>query len=446
MTEKFSKIGFILAVAGSAVGLGNAWKFPTLVGTNGGSAFILLYLVLTLCVSFVIFIAEIVIGRLAESDPVEAFSKLAPKHKEKWKFAGFFMISALLIYSFYSVIMGWILKYTVTGIYYLPKNMEESGEIFTTLTSGSLFLNIVCFTICSLTSFFIISKGVKNGIERLNVWMMPSLFILLLAMVLYSMSIDGFIQSAKFLLVPDFSALNKQSVLSALGLAFFTLSLGVTTIITYAASLPTNTNILTSSLSIVFINILIGIMMGLIVFTFIFEFGADPNQQGPGLIFISLSVLFSKLGIIGNILAFMFFLSLLFAAITSAISMIEPSVFYLVNSKNMSRKNAINTICIFTYILGIICILGFDSNTSKFFTFFGKDFFSILDFMTSNILMPLSGIVTAIFVGFVIKSSPVEILLKPYTGTTLFNIWYFLLRFVAPLAVAYIMINQLFFS
>lgn len=446
MNEKFSKIGFILAVAGSAVGLGNAWKFPTLVGQNGGSAFILLYLVLTLGVSFVIFLAEIVIGRLAESDAVEAFRKLAPNNKEKWKFAGFFMIGALLIYSFYSVVMGWILKYTVVSIVYLPKNIDESGATFNSLLGNEFFVSFVCFSICSLMSFYIVSKGVKNGIEKLNVWMMPSLFVLLLLMVVYSLSYDGFIKSLAFLLVPDFFALNKNSVLSALGLAFFTLSLGVTTIITYAASLPEKTNILTSSLSIVFINILIGIMMGLVVFTFIFEFNADPSQQGPGLIFVSLTVLFSKLGIIGNILAFAFFLSLLFAAITSAISMIEPSIYYLVNSCHITRKKAIIAVFIFTYILGIFCILGYYNKTSHIFTFCGKSFFDILDYLTSNIMMPLSGIVTSIFVGFVMKKIPVEILLKPYMGEKLFNLWVILLKFVAPIAVLVIMINQIFFS
>ncbi|MCI6989774.1 MAG: sodium-dependent transporter [Campylobacter sp.] len=443
MNEKFTKIGFILAVAGSAVGLGNAWKFPTLVGQNGGSAFILLYLLLTLCVSFVIFLAEIVIGRLSESDAVSAFQKLAPKHKERWKFAGYFMIGALLIYSFYSVVMGWILKYTVSSLFYLPSNIDESGALFGSLLSENLATSMLCFTISSLICFFILSKGVKSGIERLNVWMMPALFVLLLLMVCYSTSADGFGRALKFLLSPDFSALNQNSVLEALGLAFFTLSLGVTTIITYAASLPSNTNILTSSLSIVFINILIGIMMGLIVFTFIFSFNADPSQQGPGLIFVSLSMLFSKLGFVGHIFAFAFFLSLLFAAITSAISMVEPSIFYLINYHKFSRKKAIIYLFILTYILGIFCILGFYSKTAEIFSLFGKSFFDCLDYLTSNILMPVSGIVTAIFVGFVMKKRPIEILLKSYMGRVIFNIWYFLLRFVAPLAVVVIMCEKL---
>lgn len=205
------------------------------------------------------------------------------------------MISALLIYAFYSVVMGWILKYVVSSALYLPKSIDESGAAFKALLGSDFSSAAVCFTVASAFCFFIVSKGVKSGIERLNVWMMPALFILLVLMLIYAASFDGFGRSAKFLLVPDFSKLNKDSVLSALGLAFFTLSLGVTTIMTYAASLPARTNILTSSINIVCINVLIGVMMGLIVFTFIFEFGGDPKTQGPGLVFVSLVVLFQSL-------------------------------------------------------------------------------------------------------------------------------------------------------
>ncbi len=187
MNDKFSKIGFILAVAGSAVGLGNAWKFPTLVGQNGGSAFILLYLLLTFLVSFVLFIGEICIGRIGESDPVDSFRRLAPTHKEAWSKMGFFMISGLLIYSFYSVVMGWILKYTITSAFSLPSDMAQSGEIFSALLKDSPIIAIACFSVMSLTCFYIVSRGIKSGIERLNVWMMPALFILLVLMVVYSM-------------------------------------------------------------------------------------------------------------------------------------------------------------------------------------------------------------------------------------------------------------------
>lgn len=446
MNEKFSKIGFILAVAGSAVGLGNAWKFPTLVGQNGGSAFIVLYLILTFLVSFVIFLGEIAIGKISEKDAVGAFESLAPRNKNLWKFAGFCIIGAILIFSFYSVIMGWILKYVVTSIYFLPNSMKESEEIFNSLLTKDLGTSIFYFTIAVLMSFYVVSKGVKSGIERLNIWMMPALFIFLIIMLIYSMNMNGFLESAKFMLMPDFTKLNKDSILSALGLAFFTLSLGVGTIITYAASLPNKTNLLTSSLSIVFINILIGIMMGLIVFTFIFEYGGNPDGEGPGLVFISLITLFSKLGFIGNLFAAMFFISLLFAALTSAVSMIEPSALFLINNYKFSRKKALKCIFVFVYIMGILCILSYQNVTSNNLTFFGKSFFDCLDYLTSNLMMPTTGIIVAIFVGFVMKKQSLYALFGLYMGRKLFLIWYFLLRFIAPVAVVIIMVNQLFFS
>ena len=444
MNDKFTRIGFILAVAGSAVGLGNAWKFPTLVGQNGGSAFILLYLLLTFLVSFVLFIGEICIGRIGESDPVDSYRRLAPTHKEAWSKAGFLMITALLIYSFYSVVMGWILKYTITSAFSLPSDIAQSGEMFSALLKDSPATAITCFSVMSLVCFYIVSRGIKSGIERLNVWMMPALFILLMLMVAYSTSFDGFSKSAKFLLVPDFSALNSKSVLEALGLAFFTLSLGVTTITTYAASLPERTNILTSSINIVLINVLIGIMMGLVVFTFIFEFNADPAQSGPGLIFVSLAVLFSKLGAIGHVLAFAFFLTLLFAAITSAISMIEPAVYYLAKSHKLSRLRACAIVFAFTYVLGVACILGYYGATAGSFGVFGAPFFDALDYATSKILMPIGGLVIVVFVGFVMRREAVRELLVPYMGRTGFKIWYFvLLRCVSPVAIILIALREL---
>ena len=233
-------------------------------------------------------------------------------------------------------------------------------------------------------------------------------------------------------------------MLEALGLAFFTLSLGVTTITTYAASLPERTNILTSSINIVLINVLIGIMMGLVVFTFIFEFNADPAQSGPGLIFVSLAVLFSKLGAIGHVLAFAFFLTLLFAAITSAISMIEPAVYYLAKSHKISRLRACAIVFAFTYVLGIACILGYYGATADSFSILGTPFFDVLDYATSKILMPIGGLVIVVFVGFVMRREAVRELLVPYMGRMGFKIWYFvLLRCVSPVAIILIALREL---
>ncbi|MBK1991947.1 sodium-dependent transporter [Campylobacter sp. 2018MI35] len=442
MSSKFSKIGFILAVAGSAVGLGNAWKFPTLVGQNGGSAFVLLYLILTLGVGFVIFLAELALGKLSEKDPVNAYRTLAPKYKKEWSFAGFTMIANILIVSFYSVIIGWILKYVFLSIAFeLPFDINSAKDQFSELLHKDFLSQFICFTLVFLLIFYIVSKGIKNGIEKLNIWMMPTLFILLIMMLVYTMSKDGFYMAAKFLFIPDFSKISVSAILEALGMAFFSLSLGVGTIVTYSASLPEKTNFITSTLNIIFINILVGILMGLIVFTFIFEFNADPAVSGPGLIFISLSTLFSKLGIIGSIFAVAFFISLIFAGITSAVSMIEPFAFYLINTYEMSRKKALVIIGVVVYILGILCILSYLNFTQGYLSFFGMSFFDILDSLSSKIIMPLGGILVAIFVGFIMKKEGLKILFKPSMRGIYFELWYIFLRFISPLAVIIIMVS-----
>ena len=444
LTSKFSKIGFVLAVAGSAVGLGNAWKFPTLVGQNGGSAFVLLYFILTLCVGFVVFLAELSIGKLSEKDPVNAYKNLAPKHKKAWAFAGWTMIGAILIVSFYSVVIGWIVRYFVASFGELPADIDASRAAFESLRGDEMLTQFLCFAFVFFFVFWVVSKGIKSGIERLNVYMMPTLFVLLCLMLCYAAFMDGFTGAVRFLFVPNFSALSLDSILMALGLALFSLSLGVGTIMTYSASLPDRTNFITSTVSIICINILIGLMMGLVVFTFVFEFGADPTQQGPGLIFVSLMTLFAKLGIVGNVLAAAFFLSLFFAGVTSAVSMIEPFAFYLINTFKFSRKKALAYIGVVVFLLGSLCILSYISATSEALAFFGKSFFDCLDFLSSNIIMPVGAICAAIFVGWVLKKQALQILFKPYMRGIYFEIWYFALRFVAPLAIIFVGLNQIF--
>lgn len=443
MQDKFSKIGFVLAMAGSAVGLGNAWKFPTMVGNNGGSAFIVLYLVLTFGVAFVAFLAELSIGKLGETDPVHSFEKLAPKYKKQWSLAGFFMIGGVLIASFYLLVIGWILKYVFMSFFKLPATTEEAGAAFGSLITNEFINSALCFSLIFFVVFYVVSKGIKSGIEKLNVWMMPTLFVLLVIMLVYSVTIsDGFVKAAEFLFIPDFSKITPEIVLQALGLAFFSLSMGVCTVPTYAASLPDGTNLVKSTLSIIFINILVGIMMGLVVFTFIFAYGGDTTQAGPGLIFVSLATLFAKLGFIGNVLGVAFFTSLLFAGITSAVSMIEPFTFYLINKLKISRKRALLYIAVFVYTLGIVCILSFYEPTS--FKLLGKSFFDILDYLTSNIIMPIGAITFSIFVGFVLKKEGLYILFSGFMGKSAFEIWYFLLRYIIPVAIMSIMIYQIY--
>lgn len=347
------------------------------------------------------------------------------------------MIGAVLIASFYMVVIGWILYYIIISFGSLPADTSAAGALFGGLISSDITSVVLCFSAVFFVVFYIVSRGIKNGIERLNIWMMPTLFVLLLLMLFYSFTFgEGFLKAAQFLFVPNFSKISGELVLQALGLAFFSLSMGVGAVPTYAASLPDGTNLIKSTLSIIFINIFIGLMMGLVVFTFIFAYGADTAQSGPGLIFVSLTTLFAKLGIVGNILAICFFVSLLFAGITSAISMIEPFAFYLINQFKFTRAKALVLIGIFTYILGIFSALSFYAPTADSFSLFGKSVFDALDYLTSNIMMPVGAIIFSFFVGFVLNKEALNILLGRFMGRaflsfgTLLSAMLYLLRYV----------------
>ena len=440
--EKFSKIGFILSIVGAAIGLGNAWKFPYLVGSNGGSAFVLLYLVFAIVVGLSIFFAEMAMGKISSSDPVAAFFSLATRHKKAWSFAGFIMVTGILVASFYTLIIGWVIKYAFLSLQALPTDLKASGIVFGKFVSSEILSQIIYFSIAFFAYFFILSRGIKGGIERINLILMPILAILLIAMLFYSSSMSGFNKALEFLLVPDFSKITTDSVLVALGLAFFTMCVGIGCIITYSSSLGNDINLFTSSLYVVFLNIIVSIVIGLIVFTFTFEFNEQPTQ-GVGLAFISLPTLFSKLGVVGNMLSFTFFVSLIFAGLTSAISMVEPLIFYLINKLKISRFKAILIVGGAVYVLGILCALSNIDDIKENLTFFGKGFFDILDYLSSNIMLPLGGIIIAIFVGFFVKKQSLKILFVPYMGGLIFEIWYFVLRFVTPLLVFYVMIKNL---
>ena len=442
MAERFSKIGFVLSIIGAAIGLGNAWKFPYMVGSNGGSAFILIYLFFAFAVGLSIFFAEMAMGKISRLDTVGAFKSLATKGASSWKFAGVIMVTGLFIASFYTLIIGWVLKYVILSLSELPKDMASSETLFVNFTSNGINEQILYFSIAFFAYFFILTKGVKSGIERINVYLIPALFILLLLMLGYSFGMEGFDKAAKFLLVPDFSKIDQAAVLNALGLAFFTMCVGIGCILTYSSSLSDDTNLFTSSLYVVFANIIISVIIGLIVFTFTFEFGSEPSK-GAGLAFISLPTLFAKLGLLGNFLAFTFFISLFFAGITSVISMVEPFIFFLSKSLKFSRNKSILIVACVVYILGILCALSGTSEFKDALTFFGKGFFDLLDYLSSNIMLPLGGILFAIFVGYFMKFELLKELFVPYMGKVIFKIWYFLIRFVAPLLVLVVLIREI---
>ncbi|MDD0846313.1 sodium-dependent transporter [Campylobacter sp. 50012-21] len=446
MHKKFSKLGYILAMAGSAIGLGNAWKFPTMTGNHGGFAFIFLYFVLTILIACVAFLAEAGIGRLSGKDTPKALIELAPKGQRFWGLGGFFMITALLIASFYLVVIGWILYYAYLSIGGLPASTDEASNLFDSLIKNNLTSVLSCYFAVLFITFYTVSRGIKEGIEKLNFILMPSLFILLIVILIYSFTFNssGFSGAVSFIFTPDFSKiLDPELILAAMGLALFSLSLGVGTVSTYGASLGEDTNLFKSLLYIVGLNICMGILMGLVVFSFVQVAPGASANEGPGLIFVSLASLFGELGVVGSALGFMFFISLLFAGITSAVSMIEPAVRYFEDEKGISRIKSSAILGILVFGLGVLCVLSFYEPTKESFAIFGKSIFDILDYATSNVLMPLGVLFFSIFAGWIMPKERFYTLFLNYAPKFAVDIWYFILRFILPILVVGIGIYRL---
>lgn len=440
-TTKFSRFGFILAAVGSAVGLGNIWKFPYVTGEYGGGAFVLVYLVTALFVGVFVLIAELLIGKLGQSDAVSMFEKLALKNKQLWKYAGFIIIVPLIILSYYSVIIGWIFHYIVISFTSLPSSVEESKEIFMTLLTADPQTQLFYHTVVFALVMGIILQGVKDGIERINKILMPLLAIILSILFIYSISLDSFGNAVSFMFNPDFSKLSSTAVIVAIGQAFFTLSLGMGVILTYAASLPKSTNIVTSSILISVIDTAVAIIAGLIIFTFLFDQGAE-STKGPGLVFISLPAVFYEFGSMGTVLAISFFIAIAFAGITSAISMLEPMVSYLITRYNYTRAKAALICSIFFYILGIAALFSNIDGYSEFMKIGGKGLFDWLDFVASTILVPIGGISVVLFVGYAMDKDKINAELIPLLGKTFTKFWFFMVRFVIPAALVIVIINE----
>jgi len=439
---RFSQIGFILAAAGSAVGLGNIWKFPYVTGEYGGGAFVLIYLITVIAIGFSIMIAEMLIGYLGRLDGVSSFEKLAPRFKKVWKLAGFMGFTGLLILTFYSVIIGWIFNYIVVAVTSLPSSVEEAEHVFTQLIHSDIQTQIIYHTLSFLVITMIVVRGIKGGIEKMNYILMPVLVLILGSMFLYSMTLDGFSQAVDFMFVPDWSKVSSEAFVAAVGHAFFTLSLGMGAIMTYSASLPKDTNLTKTSLIVVGLDTGIAIIAGLMLFTFLFEYGAEPSK-GPGLVFISLPAVFYEMGSLGNFLAVLFFVSLAFAGLTSAVSLLEPMVQYLIDRFKLSRLVASFSAGGFFYVIGIVALLSNSNEFSEALTFGNMNVFDWIDFVTASILLPLGGLAMAMFVGFVLPRSQVRAALKTSMNDTGFALWYMSLRYIAPPSLIVVMINLL---
>jgi len=391
-----SRLGFILAASGSAVGLGNIWKYPHMAGENGGGAFTIVYLICILIVGLPIVIAEFVLGRKTQLSPVGAFEKISPK--SNWKWVGMLGVaSAFVILSFYGVVGGWTLKYTLIsltgGFTKLAGNPDMSGSLFNSFITGPLAPLIWQIFFMSFT-IFVIVQGVKGGIEKWTKIMMPAILVILIVLMIRGLTLPNGMQALDFLFKPKFEDLTASSIVLALGHSFFTLSLGMGTMITYGSYLRSDQNLLSSALWIILLDTLIAMMAGVAIFATVFAMGADPGA-GPGLIFVVLPTIFPKIAG-GAIWGTLFFFLLFMAALTSAISILEVITAYFIDEKGWARKKATIIFGSVVTIVGAFCSLSMGSFNIT--SFLDMSFFDVMDYLSSKYMLPIGGMLTSVFV------------------------------------------------
>ncbi len=434
-----SKTGFILAAAGSAIGLGNIWRFPFLLGENGGFAFLLVYVICVILVGLPIMGAEMVIGRGSQRNPVGAFKALLPGSMW-WILGAIGLLTGVIILSYYTVVAGWTLAYLVkslTGLTASFQTVAQADSAFNTFVSNSGQVVLYHFLFAILTIFVVI-QGVKGGIERWSKILMPMLFVLLILMIFRSVTLPGSSKGLEFLFKPDFSKLDLNTILMAMGQAFYSLSLGMGVIITYGSYLNKETDIFKSSVSIAGLDMGIAILSGIAIFPAVFAMGMAP-EAGEGLTFKILPLVFNQIPG-GNILTILFFLLLTIAALTSAISLLEVMVSYATDEHNWTRKRATIIMAAIAFAVGVPSALS--SGLWKDVEIFGLTFFRLADYITANILLPLGGILIAIFAGWAWGKEVKKEMLSGSGNEKLFKIWLFAVRVVAPLAVGIVMISN----
>ena len=431
---------FILAATGSAVGLGNIWGFPYKAGTNGGGAFVLIYLLCIVMIGVPIMISEIIIGRRAGNSPINAMKRIAldSNSSSLWRLVGWSGITAgVLILSFYSVIAGICLNYIFIAA--SPSSVLSSSEQFG-IVIASPFNLLFWHTVFMLLTFLIVSAGVKNGIGRMVKILMPMLGFLLVFMVIYAMFNGAFVKTLEFLFAPDFSNVTAETFLSAMGQAFFSLSLGMGSIMAYGAYMPKDQKVVPTSFTVASLDTLVAMMAGLAIFPIIFVFNLEPNS-GPGLVFVSMLSAFNQMQF-GQIIGSLFFILLSVAALSSSISLLEPGVAYLSEEGFLSRKYSALAISFFAWTLGIGTALSFNL-LSDFNLTPGRNFLDSMDFIANQILLPLGGMLIAIFVGWFMKKELITTEVG-YVNPIIFKLWRFFIKFIAPVSVASIFISQIF--
>lgn len=434
-----SRFAAIATTVGSAVGLGNIWRFPYEAGSHGGGAFLIFYLIFGIAIGVPVLIAEFIMGRQARSNAIGAYGMLSKFRG--WKYAGYLgVLASILIIGFYSVVAGWTLEYCVNSMFgAVDFSTEEAGHSqFVDMTMG--WKPVIWTVLFSLCNFFILARGVTKGIERMSNLLMPLLFIILLVFCVHSFMLPGIDEGLRFLFYPDFSKTDSSTLLSALGQAFFSLSLGMGCMITYSSYFTDRTKLGQTALTTMALDTSVAVMSGIIIFPAVFSYGFSPSA-GPTLVFEVLPNIFYRMAW-GGMWSTLFFLLLFVASITSTISISEIFISALTEQKKMSRKKATGIACGIGMLVSILCALSL--GPCRMLSVSGMPLFDVLDYVASNILMPVGGILSSIFVGWVIDRRYIHnqlgadgchrvIWLKPFV---------FMLRWICPIAIFLIFLNS----
>ncbi|KAB2952389.1 sodium-dependent transporter [Heliorestis acidaminivorans] len=429
-----SRFGFILAAAGSAVGLGNIWRFSYVAGDQGGAAFVLIYLIAIILIGYPLMVTEIAIGRKTQQSPIGAFKSLAPD-TPWWLTGALGVLAAFVILSFYSVVAGWSLAYTfkaiggfVPGLDYETIFVEHITDVFAPIFWHALFM---------ILTLLVITAGVVKGIQRWAKILMPMLFVILIALVLRGLTLEGASAGVSFYLSPDFGEITGETFLTALGQAFFTLSLGMGVLITYGSYLPKRENVSDSAGWVIGMDTMVALLAGFAIFPAVFSLGFDP-AGGVGLAFITLPAVFAEMPW-GGFFGFLFFLLLSIAALTSAFSLLEVVVAWLIDEKGWDRIKASLLVGFIIFLLGLPPTLGY--SLLSHVNILGMDILDTYDFISGNILLPLGGLLTSIFAGYVWKSKNVIAEANNPKGKIIFGEWYgYIIQYLLPLAIGAVLI------
>ena len=439
-----SRFGALVAMAGSAVGLGNLWRFPYLVGENGGAAFIIVYLIMIVLLCLPIFVSEFVIGRRSQKNAFSAFRDLSGG--SAWKYVGLMtVIVPLIVTSYYSVVGGWSIEYLFKSLTFSFSGGESQDQINTMFSSfvSSPWMPLIAHTLFLGLTVVIVGAGIKGGIEKFSKVMMPLLFVIVLGIAIYSMTLPGASKGLSYIFNPDFSKIDAKACGAALGQAFFSLSLGFGTIMTYASYVSKKENIMFQSAATAVSDLAFALIASMAIMPAVFAFGLNP-ESGPGLVFETIPYVFAQMPA-GGIIAILFFIALLVAALTSSISMVEVGVAYLVEEKNISRTWACVIIFILCWILGALCSLSFGPLSNV--EIFGKSIFDFLDNLSSNVLMTLGSLLTVLFVGWRLKKTDIY---EEFTNggalrtnAKIFGVLWFLIRYVCPIAIVCVFVSSM---